>query len=97
MYGDLEKIGAANAILIILQLTFSGVIVILLDELLSKGYGVGNSAISLFIALNICESILWKSFSPMTFKTEMGDEYEGSIIAFFHSLIVQPDKLKALY
>jgi protein transport protein SEC61 subunit alpha len=38
----------------------------LLDELLTKGYGVGSSAISLFIAINMCENILWKSFSPLS-------------------------------
>lgn len=87
MYGELDKIGAGNAILIIVQLTFAGIIVILLDELMSNGYGLGNSGISLFIAINICENIIWKSFSPLTYKTDLGMEYEGSIIALFHSLI----------
>lgn len=41
----------------ILQLVVAGVIAILLDELLQKGYGLG-SGISLFIATNICESIV---------------------------------------
>lgn len=43
MYGELDKLGAGNAILIILQLVFSTVLMIMIDELLSKGYGVGNS------------------------------------------------------
>lgn len=38
MYGDLSALGAGNAILIILQLFFAGLIVIILDELLQKGY-----------------------------------------------------------
>jgi preprotein translocase subunit SecY len=46
-----------------LQLFFAGILVICLDELLQKGYGLG-SGISLFIATNICESIIWKAFSP---------------------------------
>ena len=45
------------------QLFFAGILVICLDELLQKGYGLG-SGISLFIATNICESIIWKAFSP---------------------------------
>ena len=57
----------------------------LLDELLQKGYGLG-SGISLFIATNICEIILWKSFSPITIRTEQGAEFEGAIIALFHFL-----------
>merc|ERR1712166_1293443 len=57
MYGDIKDLGATNAILIIIQLFCAGVIV--LDELLQKGYGLG-SGISLFIATNICETIVWK-------------------------------------
>jgi protein transport protein SEC61 subunit alpha len=59
MYGDLNTLGAGNAILIIVQLFSAGMVVIILDELLQKGYGLG-SGISLFIATNICEvSILF--------------------------------------
>jgi protein transport protein SEC61 subunit alpha len=58
-------------------------IIILLDEMLSKGYGLG-SGISLFIAVNVCETIVWKSLSPLTLKTEAGLEYEGAIINLFH-------------
>ncbi len=95
MYGDIQQIGALNAVLIIVQLVFAGVLVILLDELMQKGYGIG-SGISLFIATNISESILWKSFSPITMSHEGGVEYEGAIIALFHSLIVKPNKLNAI-
>lgn len=44
---------------------------LLLDELLQKGYGLG-SGISLFIATNICETIVWKAFSPTTINTGRG-------------------------
>lgn len=43
------------------QLFVAGVLVLLLDEMLNNGWGLG-SAISLFIATNICESIVWKAF-----------------------------------
>ena len=69
MYGEVSDLGAVNAMLILFQLVTAGVIVILLDELLQKGYGLG-SGISLFIATNICENILWKSFSPITIRTD---------------------------
>lgn len=52
-------------------------VVIILDELLQKGYGLG-SGISLFIATNICESIIWKAFSPTTINTGRGTEFEVS-------------------
>merc|ERR1712010_296752 len=95
MYGDVRELGAGNAILIILQLFVAGIIVIILDELLQKGYGLG-SGISLFIATNICETIVWKAFSPTTINTGRGTEFEGALVAFFHLLITRSDKLKAL-
>lgn len=95
MYGDLNTIGAGNAILIILQLFAAGMVVIILDELLQKGYGLG-SGISLFIATNICESIIWKAFSPTTINTGRGTEFEGAIIALIHMMITRNNKLRAL-
>jgi len=95
MYGEIKDLGAGNAILIIMQLFFAGVIVIVLDELLQKGYGLG-SGISLFIATNICENIVWKAFSPSTMNTGKGTEFEGAVIALFHLLISKSDKLTAL-
>jgi protein transport protein SEC61 subunit alpha len=95
MYGDLDVLGAGNALLIILQLFFSGILVIILDELLQKGYGLG-SGISLFIATNICENIVWKSLSPTTINTGRGTEFEGAIIALFHLLLTRQDKVRAL-
>ena len=95
MYGPVSELGYINAVLIIMQLSTAGIIVILLDELLQKGYGLG-SGISLFIATNICEIILWKSFSPITIRTEQGAEFEGAIIALFHFLITKQNKFYAL-
>jgi len=95
MYGDLRELGAGNSLLIIMQLFFAGIIVILLDELMQKGYGMG-SGISLFIATNICESIIWKAFSPTTMNTGKGTEFEGAIVACFHFLASRSDKLLAL-
>merc|ERR1712178_445929 len=59
------------------------------------GYGMG-SGISLFIATNICESIIWKAFSPTTMNTGKGTEFEGAIVACFHFLASRTDKLFAL-
>jgi len=95
MYGDIKDLGAGNAVLIIIQLFFAGIIVIILDELLQKGYGLG-SGISLFIATNICENIVWKAFSPTTINAGRGTEFEGAVIALFHLLITRTDKVRAL-
>ncbi len=95
MYGPIYELGAGNALIIVLQLFCAGVIVLLLDELLQNGYGLG-SGISLFIATNVCENIIWKAFSPTTINSGTGVEYEGAIIALFHFLVARKDKVRAL-
>jgi protein transport protein SEC61 subunit alpha len=61
MYGD---VGSA-AIVIFLQLLAAGIIVMLLDELVQKGWGLG-SGISLFIMAGVAQQIFWSTFSPST-------------------------------
>lgn len=95
MYGDISAIGGGNAILIVLQLVITGFLLLLLDDLLQKGYGVG-SGISLFIATNICESIVWKAFSPTTLNTGHGVEFEGALVALVHFLLTRDNKLLAV-
>uniref|UniRef100_H3BAN6 SEC61 translocon subunit alpha 2 n=1 Tax=Latimeria chalumnae TaxID=7897 RepID=H3BAN6_LATCH len=95
MYGDPAEMGAGICLIIIIQLFVAGLIVLLLDELLQKGYGLG-SGISLFIATNICETIVWKAFSPTTINTGRGTEFEGAVIALFHLLATRTDKVRAL-
>jgi len=95
MYGDVSNLGTGNSIIIILQLFIAGVLVLLLDEMLTKGYGMG-SGISLFIATNICEQVIWRSFSPTTYNMGKGPEFEGAIIATLHLLITRGDKIQAL-
>lgn len=64
----------------------------MLDDLLQRGgYGL-VSAVSLFIATNVCEELLWKSFSFLKVK----DEYEGAFVAFISYLYNSPNKLVAI-
>lgn len=95
MYGEPSLIGYGVCGLIVLQLLFATILCILLDELLQKGWGIGSGT-SLFIATNVCETIIWKSFSPSTINTGRGSEFEGAIIAFFHLLVTRRDKVRAL-
>merc|ERR1712003_259966 len=95
MYGEPADLGMGICLLIIIQLLCAGLIVLLLDELLQKGYGLG-SGISLFIATNICETIVWKAFSPATINTGKGTEFEGAVIALFHLLATRTDKVRGL-
>ncbi|RKP12154.1 protein transport protein SEC61 subunit alpha [Piptocephalis cylindrospora] len=95
LYGSPSNLGAGICLLLILQLFVAGMIVVLLDEMLQKGYGLG-SGISLFIATNICETIVWKAFSPTTINIGRGPEFEGAVIALFHLLFTRSDKARAL-
>lgn len=96
MYGSVESLGTFKCLLIVLQLTIAAIMIIYLDEMLQNGYGIG-SGISLFIATNICESVLWRAFSPVTIKTENGIEFEGAVIAMFHFFFTKKSKMTALY
>lgn len=60
MYGQL---GGTTAFIVFLQLLAAGVVVLLLDELVQKGWGFG-SGISLFIMAGVAQNIFWQSFSP---------------------------------
>lgn len=95
LYGQPKDLGAGVCVLLVFQLMMAALLVILLDELLQKGYGLG-SGINLFIATNICESIVWKAFSPTTVNTGRGPEFEGALISMFHLLFTWNDKSRAL-
>jgi preprotein translocase SecY subunit len=64
MYGSIGSLGTA-AIVIFFQLVAAGVVVMLMDELVQKGWGLG-SGISLFIMAGVATQILWQSFNPTT-------------------------------
>ena len=49
---------------IIAQLMCASIIVMFMDELIQKGWGLG-SGISLFIACGVAQQILWSLFSPL--------------------------------
>ncbi|MGQ9544594.1 MAG: preprotein translocase subunit SecY [Candidatus Bathycorpusculaceae bacterium] len=55
----------ASAIVVFLQLLAAGIIVLLMDELVQKGWGLG-SGISLFIMAGVAQQILWQCFNPPT-------------------------------
>jgi preprotein translocase SecY subunit len=63
MYG--ADLAIVVIVVIFLQLVAAGVVVMLLDELVQKGWGLG-SGISLFIMAGVAQNILWTTFSPST-------------------------------
>jgi len=62
--GTYGNITMQTQIIILVQLVVAGTIIMLLDELLQKGWGLG-SGISLFIAAGVAQSIWWDAISPM--------------------------------
>jgi len=60
MYGSLP---GPTAIIVFLQLLAAGMVVLLMDELVQKGWGFG-SGISLFIVAGVAQGIFWQCFSP---------------------------------
>ncbi|MHA1859819.1 MAG: preprotein translocase subunit SecY [Candidatus Asgardarchaeia archaeon] len=87
MSGAYGQLTFFNSFLIFIQLVFASTIVLLLDEMIQKGWGIG-SGVSLFIAANVSTIIMWSSFAPIPTGTEHGDGlYRGIIIAFFQVLI----------
>jgi preprotein translocase SecY subunit len=91
--GSYGTLAVTTQIVILLQLVGAGFIVLLLDELLQKGWGLG-SGISLFIAAGVAASIWWDSVAPMG---PMSDgKYLGAIIAFGQGLIGRQD-IKSIF
>jgi preprotein translocase SecY subunit len=92
--GTYGNITLQTQIVILGQLTVAGIIVMLLDELLQKGWGLG-SGISLFIAGGVAQSIWWDSISPMG---PMGDgKLYGAIIAFAQGIAKSDVLLNIFY
>merc|ERR1711934_1207507 len=83
---DRELYQAANKLFALL-ITFGEAVAYLLSGMYGPVGELGLINSLLFIATNICELILWKSFSPVTIRTDQGTEFEGAVIATFHFLI----------
>ncbi|MFX0025299.1 MAG: preprotein translocase subunit SecY, partial [Candidatus Hermodarchaeota archaeon] len=82
-----EGLTLATQVFLFLQLLFAGVVIILLDELLQKGWGLG-SGVSLFIAAGVAGQIFWNCFS--FYEAGAGQGARGIVVAFFQSF-TNPD------
>lgn len=81
-----------KSLIIFAQLLIAGIIVILLDELLQKGWGLG-SGISLFIATGVSQKIIWDIFFPLSISAD-GKAW-GALIAYIQSLLNRENALTA--
>jgi len=81
VYGSIDTI---TALIIFLQLLCAGVILMLLDEMIQKGWGIG-SGISLFILAGVAQRIMWSSFSPIG---PVGDgKFYGAFLALGQTIL----------
>lgn len=94
-YGDIEEIGYVKAALIVGQLVTAGTLIILLDDMLQKGHGLGTGTMA-FVGTNITGTVLIKTLGFTSVATSNGLEYEGAIINLFYSIFYKSDKLFAL-
>ncbi|RLG60584.1 preprotein translocase subunit SecY [Candidatus Geothermarchaeota archaeon] len=64
--------------IVFLQLVVATILVMLMDELVQKGWGLG-SGISLFIAAGVAQQIFIRMFSPLTVRVDDEIQYFGAI------------------
>ncbi|MCP8322832.1 MAG: preprotein translocase subunit SecY [Candidatus Methylarchaceae archaeon HK02M2] len=76
IYGTLSLM---TTIIIVMQLFFASVLVMLLDELVQKGWGIG-SGISLFIMAGVAQKIMWDIFNPLT--VNVGSQEAPQIVPY---------------
>ncbi|RLE49565.1 MAG: preprotein translocase subunit SecY [Candidatus Methanomethylicota archaeon] len=80
------------ALLVLAQLVAVGIIVILLDEMIQKGWGLG-SGVSLFILAGVSQQIAWLSLSPVGPVAD--GKQLGALIAFTQTLLSGENILNA--
>jgi preprotein translocase subunit SecY/protein transport protein SEC61 subunit alpha len=81
MYGTLS---GTTAVIVFLQLIGAGIVVLLLDELVQKGWGFG-SGISLFIMAGVAQHIFWQAFTPLPGVGDLTQTH-GLSYGFFFAL-----------
>lgn len=64
------------AVIVFLQLFTSGIVVIMMDELVQKGWGLG-SGVSLFIMTNVAGQVMFNSLNVIDLETSSPEGYMG--------------------
>ena len=69
--GALGPLASNQSIVIFFQLFLASIVMLLLDEMIQKGWGIG-SGISLFILGGVAQTFMWYTFSPQLVSTTTG-------------------------
>jgi protein transport protein SEC61 subunit alpha len=89
VYGTLD---AGTSTIVFIQLLVAGLVLMLLDEMIQKGWGIG-SGISLFILAGVAQRVLWDSLAP-TVAMQDGKSY-GAFIALAQTLMSRQPLINA--
>ena len=81
VYGSLTLV---TTLIVFIQLLIAGIVLLLLDEMMQKGWGIG-SGISLFILAGVAKGIMWDSFG-ITATMADGKTY-GAFIALGQTIL----------
>ncbi|MHB1867347.1 MAG: preprotein translocase subunit SecY, partial [Nitrososphaerales archaeon] len=84
--GLFGTIHAAASIAIFFELFAASVIVMLLDELVQKGWGIG-SGISLFILAGVAQRMMWDIFSPLQIPLSGGGATGLPTVAAYYGIV----------
>ncbi len=84
-YGEPSAISPSTQAIIVLQLTLAGISIILMDEMVQKGYGLG-SGISLFIAASVSFTIFRGMFDLTQVQIRGETRYNGAVLQFVQSI-----------
>ena len=78
--------GAGQELIIFIQLFLGSIAVLLLDEMIQKGWGIG-SGVSLFILAGVCQTVMWYTFTPISVAvTQTTQEIFGFIPAVINAI-----------
>jgi preprotein translocase SecY subunit len=84
--GALGTLGTGQELIIFVQLCIASLLVLMLDEMIQKGWGIG-SGVSLFILAGVCQTVMWYTFTPIQVAvTSTTHEIFGFIPAVISSL-----------
>ena len=89
--GALGVLSGNQELVVFVQLVIASILVLLLDEMIQKGWGIG-SGVSLFILAGVCQTVMWYTFSPIPFavsttQTELFGFIPALISSFFTNTV----------
>jgi preprotein translocase SecY subunit len=83
VYGAISPLAS---VLVFIQLMIAGLVLMLLDEMLQKGWGFG-SGISLFILAGVAQTVMWDTFAATPTWLHADGKSWGAIVALIQTAV----------